>query len=62
MKAALLLAAFAALFCVRLGAVGLIDYDEAVYPQAAHEMLLRGDWRSPSLGGEPFFEKPPLLY
>ena len=62
MKEALLLAAFAALFCVRLGAVGLIDYDEAAYAQAAHEMLLRGDWLSPSLGGEPFFEKPPLLY
>ncbi len=25
-------------------------------------MLLRGDWLSPSLNGEPFFKKPPLLY
>ena len=62
MKAALLFAAFAVLFLVRLGTPGLIDYDEAAYAQAAHEMLLRGDWLSPSLNGEPFFEKPPLLY
>lgn len=62
MKTALLFAAFGALFCLRLAAVGLIDYDEAAYAQAAHEMLLRADWLAPSLNGEPFFEKPPLLY
>ena len=62
MREAALLAAFATLFLVRLGAVGLIDYDEAAYAQAAHEMLQRGDWLAPSLNGEPFFEKPPLLY
>ena len=62
MREAALLAAFAALFFVRLGAAGLIDYDEAAYAQAAHEMFLRGDWLAPSLDGEPFFEKPPLLY
>jgi 4-amino-4-deoxy-L-arabinose transferase-like glycosyltransferase len=61
-REAALLAAFAAFVFVRLGAVGLIDYDEAAYAQAAHEMLQRGDWLAPSLGGEPFFEKPPLLY
>jgi 4-amino-4-deoxy-L-arabinose transferase-like glycosyltransferase len=62
MKEAALLAAFAALILVDLGAVALIDYDEAAYAQVAHEMLLRGEWWAPSLGGEPFFEKPPLLY
>ena len=61
MKTAWLFAALAALFLVRLGTVGLIDYDEAAYAQAAHEMWLRGDWLSPSLNGEPFFEKPPIL-
>ena len=62
MREATLLAAFATLFLVRLGAVGLIDYDEAAYAQAAHEMMQRSDWLAPSLNGEPFFEKPPLLY
>ncbi|MFI5215598.1 MAG: ArnT family glycosyltransferase [Candidatus Limnocylindria bacterium] len=61
-REAALLAAFAAFLFVRLGAVGLIDYDEAAYAQAAHEMLERGDWLAPTLNGEPFFEKPPLLY
>ena len=62
MREAALLAAFASFVFVRLGAVGLVDYDEAAYAQAAHEMLLRGDWLAPSLNGEPFFEKPPLSY
>lgn len=62
MKAALLFAAFAALFLVGLGTTGVIDYDEAAYAQAAHEMWQRGDWLAPTLGGEPFFEKPPFLY
>jgi 4-amino-4-deoxy-L-arabinose transferase-like glycosyltransferase len=62
MREAALLAAFAALFFARLGAAGLVDYDEAAYAQAAHEMFLRGDWLAPSLGGEPFFEKPLLSY
>ena len=62
MKTAALFAAFAVLVFVRLGASGLFDYDEAAYAQAAHEMLLRGDWLSPTLNGAPFFEKPPLLY
>jgi 4-amino-4-deoxy-L-arabinose transferase-like glycosyltransferase len=61
-REAALLAAFGIFALGRLGAVGLIDYDEAAYAQAAHEMLQRGDWLAPSLNGEPFFEKPPLLY
>jgi 4-amino-4-deoxy-L-arabinose transferase-like glycosyltransferase len=61
-KTLLLFAVFAALFCARLGSVGLIDYDEAAYAQAAREMFERGDALAPSISGEPFFEKPPLLY
>ena len=36
--------------------------DEARYAQIAREMLDRGDWITPTLGGFNWFEKPPLLY
>src|SRR5262245_55781632 len=45
-----------------LGALGLVDYDESAYGDVARTMLATGDWLAPVLCGEPFFEKPPLLY
>ncbi len=36
--------------------------DEPRYAQIAREMLDRGDWITPTLGGFNWFEKPPLLY
>ena len=39
-----------------------IGPDEPRYAQVAQEMLDRGDWITPTLGGFPWFEKPPLLY
>lgn len=36
--------------------------DEPRYAQIAREMLERGDWITPTLGGYNWFEKPPLLY
>jgi 4-amino-4-deoxy-L-arabinose transferase-like glycosyltransferase len=45
-----------------LGALGLVDYDEAAYGEVARAMLARADWLVPTLCGEPWFEKPPLLY
>jgi 4-amino-4-deoxy-L-arabinose transferase-like glycosyltransferase len=45
-----------------LGATGLLDYDEAAYGDIARAMLARGDWLVPVMCGEPWFEKPPLLY
>ncbi len=47
---------------LRLGSHALIDYDEAVYAQASREMHERGDVLLPTVGGEPFVEKPPMLY
>lgn len=51
-----------ALYLSGLGTVGLIDYDEAVYAEVARSMYEDGNWLEPHLAGEPFFEKPPLLY
>jgi 4-amino-4-deoxy-L-arabinose transferase-like glycosyltransferase len=49
-------------YLVRLGAYGLVDYDEALYAEVARAMYTTGDFVHPALQGEPFFEKPPLLY
>jgi 4-amino-4-deoxy-L-arabinose transferase-like glycosyltransferase len=59
----LLLAGFCAfLFFYGLGQFGLIGADEPRYAQVAREMLERHDWITPTLGGEPWLEKPPLYY
>jgi 4-amino-4-deoxy-L-arabinose transferase-like glycosyltransferase len=60
---ALLLAGFCAfLFFYGLAQFGLIGADEPRYAQVAHEMLERGDWITPTLGGRTWLEKPPLYY
>lgn len=59
----LLLAGFCAfLFLYGLGQFGLIGADEPRYAQVAREMLERHDWITPTLGGRPWLEKPPLYY
>lgn len=41
---------------------GVIGPDEPRYASIAREMWLSGDWVTPRLDGEPWFEKPALLY
>lgn len=45
-----------------LGAAPLIDPDEPVYGQTAKEMLAAGDWLSPRIYGNFWYDKPPLFY
>lgn len=45
-----------------LGSFPLVGPDEPRYAQVAREMLARRDPITPTLGGLPWFEKPPLLY
>lgn len=58
----LVLAICAFLFFFGLGAFGLVGADEPRYAQIAREMLARHDWIVPTLNGQPWLEKPVLLY
>lgn len=59
----LLLAGFCGfLFFFGLAYFGLLGADEPRYAQVAREMLARHDWVTPTLGGSPWLEKPPLYY
>jgi 4-amino-4-deoxy-L-arabinose transferase-like glycosyltransferase len=49
-------------FFSQLGAIGLVGPDEPRYAEVAREMAQGGDWVTPRLYGEPWFEKPILYY
>ena len=40
----------------------LFEPDEGRYAQIPREMLDRGAWVVPTLQGEPYLDKPPLMY
>ncbi|HJT86193.1 MAG TPA: glycosyltransferase family 39 protein [Bryobacteraceae bacterium] len=50
------------LYFFGLGAAGLIGPDEPRYASIGRAMARTGDWITPRLWGQPWFEKPPLLY
>ena len=58
---ALALAVYA-LYFHGLADTGLLGPDEPRYASIGREMARSGDWITPRLWGEPWFEKPALLY
>ncbi|HWG57880.1 MAG TPA: phospholipid carrier-dependent glycosyltransferase [Candidatus Acidoferrales bacterium] len=57
-------AAVAIVICLfgQLGAIGLTGPDEPRYAWIARAMARTGDWVTPRLYGQPWFEKPVLYY
>lgn len=55
---------FAALLLLTfgLGQYGLFEPHEGHFAGVAREMILQGDWVTPTLNGAPYLNKPPLLY
>jgi 4-amino-4-deoxy-L-arabinose transferase-like glycosyltransferase len=62
--AALVAAAIVIVVCLfgHLGAIGLVGPDEPRYAWIARAMAETGDWVTPRLYGQPWFEKPSLYY
>src|SRR5215468_1307118 len=62
LQLAVIVGVCAFLFYFGLGAFGLVGADEPRYAQIAREMWARHDWIVPTLNGQPWLEKPALLY
>jgi 4-amino-4-deoxy-L-arabinose transferase-like glycosyltransferase len=60
--AALAAAGVALLYLTSLTAMGMYSTDEPRYADIGRAMARTGDWITPRLWGQPWFEKPPLLY
>ncbi len=50
------------LFSAHIRSFDLVPPDEPRFAEVAREMVLRGDYLSPHMNGEPYNEKPPLLF
>src|SRR3954453_1261020 len=50
------------LYFYNLDGIGMIGPDEPRFASIARGMARSGDWVTPRLWGEPWFEKPALLY
>jgi len=55
-------AALCVLTLYGLTAAGLVGPDEPRYASIGREMARSGDWITPTLWGQAWFEKPPLVY
>ncbi len=56
------LALVGVLYLANLDRMGLVGPDEPRYADVGRAMASSGDWVTPRLWGEPWFEKPALLY
>src|ERR1700752_789435 len=59
---ALILAPLDVCYFSHLGAIGFVGPDEPRYAWIARDMAETGDFITPRLYGQPWFEKPPLYY
>ncbi len=61
-RVALALPLLYSLYFFAIPETGLLGPDEPRYASIGRQMARSGDWVTPVLWGEPWFEKPPLLY
>ena len=63
-KKGLLIVVSVAIFTIffGIGGVPLLDPDEPVYAETAREMIQFGDFLSPRIFGEYWYDKPPMYY
>ena len=61
-RLAVLVALCLVLFFTGLGRRAIWDTDEGKHATTAKTMVLTGDWITPRLAGEPFYDKPPLFF
>ena len=52
----------AVIFLTNLGGYDLWPPDEPRFAQVAREMLQSGDFLVPRINGQPYTEKPPMLF
>lgn len=57
----ILIALCLVVFFFRLGTRPLWDIDEGMHAVTSQEMVLSGDWITPTFNGQPFFDKPVLF-
>jgi 4-amino-4-deoxy-L-arabinose transferase-like glycosyltransferase len=60
--AVLIVATLYVCYFSHLGAIGFLGPDEPRYAWIARDIAETGDWVTPHLYGQPWFEKPPLFY
>jgi len=60
--AVLIVATLYVCYFSHLGAIGFVGPDEPRYAWIARAMVETGDWVTPRLYDQPWFEKPALLY
>jgi len=58
---AILLGLCLVLFFSQLGDRPLWDIDEGMHAATSKDMILTGDWVTPTMNGEKFYDKPPLF-
>src|SRR3954468_6465930 len=57
----IIIAASVLLFVPFLGKVHLFDWDEINFAECAREMIVSGNYVTPTINFQPFWEKPPLF-
>ena len=59
---AIAVAVLGGIYAYAAGGFPLSEPDEARYAEIARELLVRGDWVTPTLNFVKYFEKPPFVY